>query len=103
MHFLITAYDGHDGEAIIRRNAVREQHLQGIKKLIAEGKALYGAAILDDDNKMIGSILMADFPSKEALMSEWLDTLPALESAITLYENMGFYSLLEKKTKNYLM
>jgi len=76
VHFIITAFDGKDSEAAVRRNNVREQHLEGIKKLIKEDKHLYGAAILDDDNKMIGSILIVDYPSKEILVSEWLNNEP---------------------------
>ena len=76
MHFLITAFDGKDNEAVMRRRKVREQHLAGIKKLIKEGKHLYAAAILDDDNNMIGSMVIADYPSKEILVSEWLNNEP---------------------------
>ena len=73
MHFLITAYDGKDSEAKTRRGNVREQHLEGAKQLIKERKLLYGAAILDDEGYMIGSSLIVDFPSKEAIFIEWLD------------------------------
>ena len=76
MHFLITAYDGTDSEAIARRNNVRERHLEGAKKLIKERKWLYAAAILDDNGKMIGSMVIADYPSKEALVNGWLNDEP---------------------------
>ena len=76
MHYIIIAYDGKDSEAAARRSKVREQHLDGVKKLIREGKHLYGAAILDDDNKMVGSMMIVDYPSKEVLVSEWLDNEP---------------------------
>jgi len=62
MQFLITAYDGKDNEALARRMNVREQHLDGVKRLKAEGKHLYGAAILDDSGKMIGSIMIVEYP-----------------------------------------
>jgi len=76
MHFLITAYDGKDSEAPLRRQNAREQHLEGVKRLIKEGKHLFGAAILDDEGKMIGSIMIVDYPSREALVSEWLNGEP---------------------------
>ena len=76
MYFVVTAFDGKDSEASTRRNKVREEHLEGIKKLIKERKHLYGVAMLDDDNNMIGSIIIVDYPSKEALISEWLDNEP---------------------------
>jgi len=76
MHFLVTAFDGKDNEAASRRNDAREQHLDGVKKSIKEGKHLYAAAILDDENNMIGSIMLVDYPSKEILMNEWLNDEP---------------------------
>lgn len=76
MHFMITAFDGKDREANARRMKVREQHLEGVKKLVKEGKFLYGAAILDDDSKMIGSLAIVDYPSRDALENEWLNNEP---------------------------
>ena len=76
MHFVITAFDGKDSEAGTRRNNVRERHLEGAKKLIKESKWLYAAAILDDDSNMVGSIVIADYPSKEILLTEWLNNEP---------------------------
>jgi len=76
MHFIVTAYDGKDGEATLRRKNAREQHLAGVKRLIKERRHLFGAAILDDDKQMIGSVLLVDYPSEEALRSEWLDSEP---------------------------
>ena len=76
MHFIVTAYDGKDGEAALRRQNARVQHLAGVKRLIKERRHLFGAAILDDDKQMIGSVLIVDYPSKEALMSEWLNHEP---------------------------
>jgi uncharacterized protein YciI len=76
MHFLVTAYDGKDSEASTRRSNVREQHLEGAKELIKKHKLLFAAAILDDDSKMIGSIMIVDFPSKDALSDEWLNNEP---------------------------
>ena len=76
MHFLITAFDGKDNEAITRRNNARDQHLEGAKKLIKERKWLYAAAILDDENNMIGSSIIVDYPSKEVLEKEWLKNEP---------------------------
>ena len=76
MHFLITAYDGKDSEAGARRANARPQHLECVKKFNKEGKHLYGAAILDDSNNMIGSVMIVDFPSREVLESEWLSIEP---------------------------
>jgi hypothetical protein len=67
MHYLITAYDAPDEKALGRRLAAREKHLLSIEKLKSEGKALYGAALLNDSGAMIGSILIVNFPSEEDL------------------------------------
>ena len=82
MHFLITAYDGTDSQAGARRSKVREQHLEGVRKAIVEGKHLYGAAILDENNNMIGSIMIVDYPSKEVLVSEWLNSEPYVTGGV---------------------
>jgi uncharacterized protein YciI len=67
MQFVVTALDYTDTDALNRRMANREQHLAGVKKLIAEGRFLSGGAILDDAGKMIGSTLHMDFPTRAEL------------------------------------
>jgi uncharacterized protein len=67
MHYLIMAYDATDEKALKRRLAAREEHLASIGKLKTEDKALYGAALLDDSGNMIGSMLVVNFPSEDAL------------------------------------
>jgi len=76
MQFLVIAYDGIDDEAIERRMAVREKHLKNAKEMFDSGKWLYAAAILDDAGKMIGSMVMCDFSSREELEKQWLDREP---------------------------
>jgi uncharacterized protein YciI len=76
MQFMITAYDGKDRDAGARRNAAREEHLEGVKRSIKEGRHLFAAAILDDDSKMIGSMMVVDYPSLEVLKNEWLNSEP---------------------------
>lgn len=65
MHFLVIAYDGTDEQAPSRRMAVRERHLAVIEQLKASGRALYGAALLDENDAMIGSMVIYDFTSRE--------------------------------------
>ncbi len=67
MQFVVTALDYTDADALSRRMANREQHLVGVKKLMAEGRFLSGGAILDDDGKMIGSTLHCEFPTRAEL------------------------------------
>jgi uncharacterized protein YciI len=75
MKFLITAYDGNDAEALSRRMAARSAHLELGNKMIEQGELLYAAAILDDDNNMIGSSMVVDFPSRNEV-DEWLRIEP---------------------------
>jgi len=64
MHFLVTAYDGTDGDAPKRRQAAREAHLAGARRLKEEGKMLFGAAILDEGSNMIGSAMLVEFADR---------------------------------------
>ena len=76
MQFLITAFDGKDSEALDRRMAARPDHIEYAKVGAAEGKVIIGGAILDDDGKMIGSMLVVDYPSKEAVEKEYIANDP---------------------------
>ncbi len=72
MQFIVMGYDGADEAALDRRMAAREDHLEMAAKLYKEGKWLYAAAILNDEGKMAGSMIVCDFSSREALENEWL-------------------------------
>ncbi len=75
MQFLVIAYDGTDDKALERRMAAREPHLAGIVKMKEAGTAVYGVAILNDREQMIGSVLVVDFPSR-ADVDAWLKSEP---------------------------
>lgn len=75
MEFLVIAYDGKDDRAIERRLAARSAHLELVNKFIADGNFLYGTAILDENDKMIGTTLVCDFPSR-AHLDAWLEVEP---------------------------
>ena len=64
MQFLLTAYDGTDEKAQERRLANREAHIKFSDELVAKKQMLFGVAMLDNDNKMIGSMVIYDFPSR---------------------------------------
>jgi uncharacterized protein len=72
MQFVLIAYDGTDEGALGRRMAAREAHLKFGKELYDAGKWLYGAGILDDAGKMIGSMIVCDFSSREEMEQQWL-------------------------------
>ncbi|PVV03246.1 hypothetical protein BB560_002286 [Smittium megazygosporum] len=64
--FFIKVYDFTDEEALSRRMAVRQQHIEGMKPVYGSGVLVTGGAILDDNGKMIGSALILKAESKEA-------------------------------------
>lgn len=67
MQFLLVAYDGEDPEALERRMSVREEHLEKIALLKKTGEFICGGAILDDGGKMIGSMILYEFPDRTSL------------------------------------
>jgi uncharacterized protein len=67
MQFLLIAYDGTDPEAQERRLKVRGEHLEKIAILKKKGECLFGGAILDEDGKMIGSMVVYDFSDRQSL------------------------------------
>jgi uncharacterized protein YciI len=75
MQFLVIAYDGTDDKALERRMAAREAHLAGIVRMKEEGRAVYGVAILNDREQMIGSVLVVDYPTR-ADVDAWLKIEP---------------------------
>ena len=76
MQFIVIAYDGTDEGALDRRLAAREAHLQQAKEMFDTGKWLYAVGILNDDGRMIGSMIVCDFPSKYDLEEQWLSNEP---------------------------
>ena len=75
MQFLVIGKDGRDEKAMERRLAVRQAHLDLGAKMRLSGNRWYGAVLLDDNDIMIGSIAVMDFPSRKELQ-EWLDQEP---------------------------
>ncbi len=79
--YVIIAKDGTDDEALARRMAARPEHLAGIKSLKENNNFVTGGATLDDDGKMIGSVMIAQFESDE-LMQEWYDNEPYITQGV---------------------
>lgn len=75
MQFVIIGLDGTDADALERRLAVRSDHLALGETMTKDGRMLYGAALLNDDGKMKGSMLVMNFASEEKL-NEWLKVEP---------------------------
>ena len=75
-------YDDNDKGALERRLAARENHLKSAKEMYDRGKWLYAAAILNEDGKMIGSMVVCDFPSKNELKEQWLEKEPYITDGV---------------------
>lgn len=67
MQFLLVAYDKKDEGALERRMAVRPSHLEKISGIKRSGNFLFGGAILDNEDKMIGSMIVYEAPDRESL------------------------------------
>ncbi|MEK7583513.1 MAG: YciI family protein [Patescibacteria group bacterium] len=81
MQFLIIGIDGTDEKAQERRMAARPAHVKLGDELTASGNMWYGAALLNDNGTMKGSMLLMDFPSREK-MQEWLDKEPYVTEGV---------------------
>jgi uncharacterized protein YciI len=75
MQFIVIGLDGTDKGAPERRQEVRQQHIDMGEELRQSGNMWYGAALLNDDGTMKGSMILVDFPSEKELQ-QWLDKEP---------------------------
>ena len=71
MQFVIKAFDG-EGK-LNRRMEVRPRHFEGMERM--KEHTLCAGGLLDDDGKMIGSLLVMEFPSRKEL-DEYLANEP---------------------------
>lgn len=79
--YLINALDFTDEKALERRMAVRQAHLENVKEAKNIGHYLIGGALLDDHGKMIGSAMVVQFETPEALQ-EWLQNDPYVKGKV---------------------
>ncbi len=78
MQYLVIAYDN---EGVLeKRLEVREAHLESTRRLVAEGKIVNVAALIEDE-KMVGSTLFVDFSSDDEL-NEWLENEPYVQNGV---------------------
>lgn len=67
MEFVLVAYDGLDHDAPARRQGARPAHLQNAKRLRQAGNLKEAGALLNENDEMIGSVMIFDFPSEKEL------------------------------------
>ena len=73
--YLVLAQDGTDAEASGRRMNARPLHLEGARQLKENNNFVIGGAILDDNGKMIGSMMVVQFDT-EGELKAWMDREP---------------------------
>ena len=67
MQFILIAYDRTDAVALDRRMKSRPEHLEKISHIKKAGKFLCGGAILDDKERMIGSMILYEVADRAEL------------------------------------
>ncbi len=75
MHFTVIGLDANDDGANSRRMAARPAHLALAAEMQKQKRLLYACALLDDSERMVGSVLIMDFFSRDEL-DNWLKVEP---------------------------
>lgn len=78
MQYLVIAYDNEG--ALEKRLEVRDAHVAGAKKMIAEGKVIEAGALIEED-KMVGSTLYVNFENDDEI-NEWLENEPYVTNGV---------------------
>lgn len=73
MQFIVMGLD--HPNALDRRMAARQAHIDVCGVMKADGRMLYGVALLGADGNMCGSMLVLDMPDRNAV-DEYLKTEP---------------------------
>lgn len=73
MQFIVMGLD--HPNALDRRMAARQAHIDVCGAMKADGRMLYGVALLGEDGNMCGSMLVLDMPDRAAV-DEYLKTEP---------------------------
>ena len=79
--YLVTGYDYTDDGALQRRKDVRPHHLDGMRVLKESGNYIEGGAILNDEGNMIGSVIIMQFETDEALEA-WKQNEPYITQKV---------------------
>jgi len=75
MQFIVIGRDDSDEGAMVRRLAVRDNHLALAQQMKNTGELLYAAALLDESERMVGSAMIVEFDDRGAL-DAWLEVEP---------------------------
>ena len=72
MQFIIIGKDGKDSEALGRRIKARDAHIAYSDAAVKTGEQLIGAAMLNENGQMNGSVMIVEFEDHDAL-DNWLE------------------------------
>ncbi|MCJ2877628.1 hypothetical protein JUM41_25640 [Rhizobium pusense] len=67
MQFTIIARDDKAEGTLDKRLAAREKHMERIHAMKADGSIIDGGALVDDEGRMIGSVVLCEFADRAAL------------------------------------
>jgi uncharacterized protein len=67
VHFLVLAWDVPGDDGVARRDGARAAHSTSIRALFDDGQVVLGAGLLDDAGTVRGSIVVVDYPDREAV------------------------------------
>jgi uncharacterized protein YciI len=79
--YLITGYDYTDAGALERRMNIRPRHLEGLKSLKQNQNYVIGGAMLNDEGKMTGSVMIMQFETEQELEA-WQESEPYITQKI---------------------
>jgi len=79
--YLVTAYDHTNADALQHRLNIRPHHLDGALELKASGNFIIGGAMLNDEGKMIGSVMILQFETEEELQA-WQQSEPYITQGV---------------------
>ncbi len=81
MQFLVIGRDDTDEQALERRLASREKHIELGDEAVQKGEQIVGVALLNDEGQMCGSAMIVNFPSRVEL-DEWLKKEPYITGKV---------------------
>jgi uncharacterized protein YciI len=92
--YVIYAWDGTDSEAQTRRMAARPNHFRQAAKLKSNGNFVIGGAILNENQQMIGSVMIVQF-NNEMELNGWLKIEPYILGKVWIRWEVHPYRVAE--------
>ena len=81
MQFIVTAHDFTDERAHQRRVVAREAHLSLMEQMIKAGNVRFAVALLNDRERMVGSVLICEFGSRSEI-DAWFQREPYITQKV---------------------